>query len=193
VVFSSDLVFDGRVRSAYTEDVLPNPLNVYGATKADADRLVSLEWPGALVIRTSAFFGPWDEHNFAAQLTRALQQGACFRAPADTIVSPTYVPHLVQAVLDLLLDEAQGLWHVANAGEVSWFDFARTLAERMELPAEFVAPIEAAALWGPATRPRYSALASKYGQLLPPLDHAIDEYVRDVEWAARRTEQCVSR
>ena len=64
-VFSSDLVFDGEADEPYVEDARPDPLNVYGASKAAAERCVMAAHPGALVVRTAAFFSPYDEHNFA--------------------------------------------------------------------------------------------------------------------------------
>ncbi|HVG19301.1 MAG TPA: family 1 glycosylhydrolase, partial [Blastocatellia bacterium] len=64
LTFSSDLVFDGSKKEPYVEGDLASPLNVYGKSKAAAERGVLDVLPSALVIRTSAFFGPWDEYNF---------------------------------------------------------------------------------------------------------------------------------
>jgi dTDP-4-dehydrorhamnose reductase len=183
VTFSSDLVFDGRLERAYVEDDVPRPLNVYGATKAEAERRVRELLPGALVIRTSAFFGPWDEYNFLACLFRTLDSGAPFMAPADSTVSPTYVPDLVNATLDLLIDGEHGLWHLANEGAVTWYEFARRAAERGGRPAEGVVPVETAQVWGPAIRPRFSALSSRRGQLLRSLDEALGAYLYEARAA----------
>ena len=67
MTFSSDLVFDGTLDRPYVESDKVAPLGVYGRSKADAERRVLDSDPQALVIRTSAFFGPWDEHNFVVQ------------------------------------------------------------------------------------------------------------------------------
>src|SRR5919202_1239038 len=109
VTFSSDLVFDGRRSTPYTEEDAPRPLNVYGRSKAEAERLVLAAHPGALVVRTSAFFGPWDDHNFVTLALRELAEGRRVEAPHDQVVSPTYVPHLVDATLDLLIDGEHGI------------------------------------------------------------------------------------
>ena len=171
--------FDGRTDRPYLEGDLPCPLNVYGASKAEAEREVCAVMPGALVIRTSAFFGPWDDANMPSALFRSLNRGARYLAPSDTVVSPTYVPHLVHATLDLLIDGEGGVWHLANEGVVSWYEFACTLATRSGRRLDHIAPCDGAQLWGPVRRPFYSALASRRGTILPPLDDAVNEFLRD--------------
>jgi dTDP-4-dehydrorhamnose reductase len=76
----------------YVESDPPAPLNVYGRSKAEAERRVLECHPAALVVRTSAFFGPWDEYNYVALVLRALRAGKPFLAATDLVVSPTYVP-----------------------------------------------------------------------------------------------------
>jgi len=180
VTFSSDLVFDGQRDHPYTEDDVPRPLNVYGRSKAEAERLVLQMHPSALVVRTSAFFGPWDSFNFVSQTLRALATGRQVRAPIDAIVSPTYVPDLVHAVLDLMIDGERGLWHLANSDAVTWHDLACRVAELQGLDRSLIEPVPAADIWRPAIRPRYSALASNRGQLLRPLDDALRACLREM-------------
>jgi dTDP-4-dehydrorhamnose reductase len=92
VSFSSDLVFDGKKMAAYQETDQVNPLNVYGRSKAIAEKYILESCPDALVVRTSAFFGPWDNYNFLAAALQSCKKGVPFAAPKDVIVSPTYVP-----------------------------------------------------------------------------------------------------
>ena len=129
VSFSSDLVFDGTLGRPYVEADKVNPIGVYGLSKAKAERGVLNRFPGSLVIRTSAFFGPWDRHNF---LHKGLSSAALAEAlPASLdVVSPTYVPDLAHAVLELLIDGENGIWHLANNGSISWYDFARLAVEQ---------------------------------------------------------------
>ena len=104
VTFSSDLVFDGRKGCPYLEDNAVAPLSVYGRSKAEGERRVLETYPKALVVRTSAFFGPWDEHNFVAVTLAALERGEAVAVAADSVITPTYVPALVDTTLDLLID-----------------------------------------------------------------------------------------
>ncbi len=179
--FSSDLVFDGDKPTPYVESDQPRPLNAYGRSKLEAERRVLKLAPGALVIRTAAFFGPWDRHNFAAQAVRALQRGERWRAANDQLVSPTYVPDLVQAALNLLIDGECGLWHLTNDGAVSWARFAQMVAEAAGLDAGLVDAVPGAMLGQVAVRPRYSALQSERGLRMASLQDAVEQFLAEVE------------
>jgi dTDP-4-dehydrorhamnose reductase len=177
VTFSSDLVFNGKVRRPYFEHDRPCPINVYGATKAKAEQVVLNVLPKALVIRTSAFFSPWDEHNFAHAVIKALARGETFLAANDATISPTFVPDLVNAALDLLIDGECGVWHLANPGALSWSDFARMIAGEAGYDRERVEGRPTTSFGLDARRPSYSALQSERGTLLPPLEDAVTRFV----------------
>lgn len=169
VTFSSDLVFDGRKGTAYVESDAVRPGTVYGLSKARAEAQVLALAPQALVVRTSAFFGPWDAYNFARHVLDALARGEPFRASATAIISPTYVPDLCHAVLDLLIDGETGIRHLANQGALSWHQFATLVTERAGYDAAMVLPIH--------DEGANTALASERGAMLRPVDHAIDDFL----------------
>jgi dTDP-4-dehydrorhamnose reductase len=177
VTFSSDLVFGGEKQQPYVESDPVAPLSVYGETKADAERETLAAHPDALVVRTSAFFGPWDEWNFAHAALRDLAAGRSFAAPDDLTVSPTYVPDLVDETLDLLIDEEHGIWHLANRGEVTWAEFAALVATAAGIGDARVEPRPAASFGFLAPRPAYSVLGSERGALLEPLELAVSRFV----------------
>jgi dTDP-4-dehydrorhamnose reductase len=186
LTFSSDLVFDGKKGEPYVESDRARPLNVYGRSKLEAEREALNLNPAALIIRTSAFFGPWDEYNFLTAAMRALSRGERFIAAGDAVVSPTYVPDLVHASLDLLVDAEKGIWHLANEGATTWADFARSAADRAGLDASLIEARPAIAFNYAAPRPAFSALTSERGCLLPSLMDAVARYVLDCEvsWKA---------
>jgi dTDP-4-dehydrorhamnose reductase len=136
--------------------------------------------PGALVIRTSAFFGPWDQHDFLAHALLRLRAGQRFAAADDVLVSPTYVPDLADAALDLLIDGERGIWHLASLGAVSWAELARLAAERCGADAGLIDAVPAAELGWAAPRPAYSVLGSERGAIMPPLDDALGRYAAAV-------------
>ena len=173
--FSSDLVFNGETSIPYNETDPTSPLNVYGESKALADaRLLKMAFP--LVIRTAAFFSPFDPHNFAHDLVTSLRQGETFLASSAHQISPTYVPHLANIVLDLTIDRAHGLWHVSNGATLSWLDFAHELSAICGLNKRFIGSASPEELGWVATRPTHSGLQSVHGQLLPRLGHAFDAF-----------------
>ena len=176
--FSSDLVFDGTNDAPYTEQDDPNPLNAYGRSKlAMEERLAGLEGRH-LVIRTAAFFSAADTHNFAVHCLEALSRRTPFVAVSDCWVSPTYVPDLCRAALDLLIDGETGLWHATNGEAVNWHAFARRLAASTGTPEDTLTAGRAEDMDWRALRPGYSALSSKRGQLMPGLDCAIARFAQ---------------
>ncbi|HEX8611744.1 MAG TPA: family 1 glycosylhydrolase [Telluria sp.] len=176
VTFSSDLVFDGKGSAPYVESDRTAPLGVYGRSKADAEQRVLDADPNALVIRTSSFFGPWDEHNFVTRALAALDNGQRFIAASDITVSPTYVPDLVNTCLDLLIDKEKGLWHLTNSTAVTWAQLARMAAGAAGVDASLLESQPAARLGHSALRPVYSVLGSERAVLLPPLSDALERY-----------------
>jgi dTDP-4-dehydrorhamnose reductase len=178
VTFSSDLVFDGRADRPYVESDPVEPLNVYGRTKAEMERRVLALAPAALVIRTSAFFGPSDRANFVTRVLETLSAGRPVRAARDAVVSPTYVPDLVDHALDLLIDGAAGVWHVANSGALSWLAFARMAAAAAGFDSDAIEACDQTAS-AAAPRPSYSVLRSERGMVLPPLEDSLSRYVRE--------------
>jgi dTDP-4-dehydrorhamnose reductase len=174
--FSSDLVFDGEKTGVYLEDDPPAALNAYGRSKAAAEAAVLAVGGQALVVRTAAFFSPFDPHNFAQAVVRSLTARQPFQAAQDLVVSPTYTPDLVNAVLDLMIDRETGLWHLANAGAVSWAEFGARIGRACGLDERLVVPRPASALGWAAPRPRAAALASRRGRMMPDLDDAIGRF-----------------
>jgi dTDP-4-dehydrorhamnose reductase len=176
--FSSDLVFDGCGGRRRVESDPVGPLNVYGLCKAELERGLSERRGRFLVVRTAAFFSPFDRHNFAAAVVDQLRRGMDFRCADDLTVSPTYVPDLVDAALDLLIDGEVGLWHLANQGETTWAAFAADVARACGLDAGAVRGVPWRTLGYRARRPASVALASERGALMPPLADAIARFAR---------------
>ncbi|MBV8783792.1 MAG: sugar nucleotide-binding protein [Gammaproteobacteria bacterium] len=174
LTFSSDLVFDGTATEPYLESSEVAPLGVYGRSKAAAEALLSSSNPDALCVRTAAFFGYWGGSDFLVRALQALAAGEEFVALADVTVSPTYLPDLVHAALDLLIDGERGLWHLANRGALTWAEFAARAAELAGVDASTLIALPQARVGLAAPRPRYSALGSERGQLLPDLEDALE-------------------
>jgi dTDP-4-dehydrorhamnose reductase len=179
LTFSSDLVFDGRQDHPYTEDDPVSPLSVYGSSKAASEMIVLDRWARTLVVRTAAFFGPWDPDNFVTRTIEAFLAGESSIAADDEIISPTYVPDLASASLDLLIDDCRGVWHLTNEGALSWTDFGRAAAracgldpDRLDLRARTVQDTV-------AVRPRFSALTSRRGNPMPTLQSALERYAHE--------------
>ncbi|MDQ6625893.1 MAG: sugar nucleotide-binding protein [Verrucomicrobiota bacterium] len=179
VTFSSDHVFDGNKREPYVESDTPNALNVYGESKLLAEQQVLSIHPGALVIRPGKVFAPLEDYDFLRRNLRAIARGESVRVENDVVLTGTYLPDLVHATLDLLVDGERGIWHLANIGAVTPEQFLIAAADASQLN---VGHINGAPLWElnrAAPRAHFRALTSERGQLLPPLRDAIERYCRE--------------
>jgi len=179
MTFSSHLVFDGDKRLPYLESDKINPLNIYGKSKAEAEAAILLANPSTLIIRTSSFFGPWDEYNFVSNVVNTLSANKNFTAANDVFISPTYVPDLVNVSLDLLIDNEKGIWHLTNKGETSWADLAINVSQKAGLDTGLINSLPMHLLNWKAVRPNYSVLKTEKGIVLPSLENALTRYFQD--------------
>lgn len=186
ITFSSDLVFDGLKGEPYVESDPTAPLNIYGKSKAEGEKQVLQVNSHALVIRTSAFFGPWDKYNFVHWVASTLNNLQPVPVANDVYVSPTFVPDLVNVSLDLMIDDESGIWHLANSGAITWSDLAYETAKQFGNDPAFIQSIPLAQMALPARRPKFSVLGSEKGILMPSLGNALQRYFDEkrqfVEW-----------
>lgn len=181
VTFSSDLVFDGKKNNPYLESDSVAPINVYGASKAMAEERVMQANSSSLIVRTSAFFGPWDEYNFVYFVLDSLKNKRPITLAEDVKISPTYVPDLVHTTLDLLIDEANGIWNISNSGEISWYLLAKEVAQIGGYSPALFQPLPVTEMGWKASRPNYSVLTTERGFKLPSLDNALDRFFAEQE------------
>jgi len=185
VYVSTDYVFDGIKRTPYVESDAPNPVNVYGATKAAAEALVGW-FANSIVVRVSALFGIAGSSgkggNFVETMIAKARAGETPRVVNDIVTSPTSTADAAGLLLDLLgRDAPSGIYHLANEGSVSWREFADEIFARCGLSVR-AQPIHSRDFPAAARRPPYSALASE--RLLPlglrtrPWREALADYLR---------------
>ena len=186
VGFSSGLVFDGAKDGPYVESDATGPLGTYGKAKARAEASVLRAHPGALVVRTGQLFGPGGRGPALIGMVDALTKGRPFFADGDAVVSPTFVPDLVHAALDLLLDGTTGIVHLANEGQATWAGFARRVAAAAGLDPAWVRSRPVATLGGRALLPANSTLASERMWTMPTLEDALARFGGGLDTTAER-------
>jgi len=172
---STDYVFDGTSHAPYDETSMPNPLSVYGRAKLGGEERVRATLPRHMVVRTGYVFGGGTDY-LTTQLAQ-LRRGEPARGIADRVGTPTFVGHLAERLLPLLLTGRWGTYHLAGPEVASWHD----VLQRCRALGGFDAPAEpqaAADLGLAAPRPMRSALVSSYLTHLdvapmPPLDDGL--------------------
>jgi dTDP-4-dehydrorhamnose reductase len=177
---STDYVFDGEGDRPYREDDATGPRSVYGRTKLAGEEAVRAVAPDSLILRTSWVYGRG--RNFVASILAQAQRGGPLRVVEDQRGCPTSARSLAEGLRALVERGASGLYHLAGAGESTWWELARValdLTGRREVP---VARIRTEELELDAPRPRYSVLdcgkAAAAGVRLPDWREALHLHLR---------------
>ena len=190
---STDYVFDGSSGSRYVETDATAPVNVYGRSKLEGEAAVRACNPRHLIVRTSWVHSPFGQ-NFVKSMLRLAGERAELRVVDDQIGSPTYAPHLAEAVLNMArrvsrAGAQEGIWgtyHAAGSGAVSWCGLAREVCRvsaSLGGPSAPVVAITTADYPTAARRPANSRLdCSKlehaFGLRLPDWHIGVAECVR---------------
>ena len=180
---STDFVFDGKKNALYTESDIPNPLNFYGKTKLEGEKMAGT-LDRYLVIRTSWLYGSHGR-NFVDTIIQKAETENALRVVDDQIGSPTYTVDLTRAIAKLLQDMdkvGSGIVHVANKDMVSWFDYAREILTISGLNGIELNSIKSSELDRPAKRPAFSVLDTYHfetmtGYSLRNWKEALKEYI----------------
>lgn len=159
VHFSTDYIFDGAGTRPYPEDHPANPINNYGATKWEGEKLIAASGCRFLIVRTAWIFGRNGE-NFVKKILKRALAGATLQAPVDQVGSPTNAGDVAGAILRLLDAGATGVYHFTNSGSCSRYEQARTILQLYGLNNS-VEPAKNDSLPTPAKRPHYSVLECK--------------------------------
>jgi len=167
VHFSTDYVFDGTGASAWKESDGVSPVNYYGETKLEGEKLIVASQCKHLIFRTSWVYAA-KGNNFAKTMLRLAKERQTLNIIADQIGVPTSAELLADVAVHalqktLINPHLCGIYHLAPAGETSWYeyatyviDFARVNGE--SLTVESINPIATTEFPTPARRPLNSRL-----------------------------------
>lgn len=170
--YSTDYVFDGTKGAPYVEEDLPNPINVYGASKLAGEQAIQASGASFLILRTSWVYGS-RRSNFVRTIQRLAKEGGELNVVCDQFGTPTHCQTIIRNTLKLIeaaergkLSGLQGwqrrsdLFHLSDIGEVSRYQFAKAVVEHMSLiePPD-LRSIRTTDLQTGAQRPRNSALS----------------------------------
>lgn len=178
---STDYVFDGRARAPYPEDAEPNPLGVYARSKLDGERLCAAHAPRHAIVRVAGLYAEGGSRgkggSFIDRVLGQARRGEALRVVGDQVTAPTWARDVAETLVRLFPrwlggDAPPGIYHVTNAGECSWYEFARAAVDLAGITAS-VTPVPSTTFPTTAPRPAYSILANSRLAALgePPLRH----------------------
>ena len=195
VHYSTDYVFDGTKQGPWTEQDIPAPLSVYGATKLDGEEAILQTGGKVLIFRTSWVYGPHGS-NFLLTMLRLARQRDSLSIVSDQIGSPTTSIELARATHAVVsgvmtgqfgeTEEWAGLYHMTCSGSVSWCGFAQAIFDHsgklLDGKVPVVTPITSAEYPTAAKRPHNSVLSNakldaSFGVRLASWEAALDTVI----------------
>jgi dTDP-4-dehydrorhamnose reductase len=180
VHISTDYVFDGKKTVPYKENDLPSPISVYGTTKLMGERAVLEKNPSSLIVRAQWLYGKGGE-NFITKVVNIAKQSGTLRVVNDQRGSPTYARDLAEPLIALIEKGKSGIYHLANSGSCTWFEFAGEIFRLLEIDTAII-PISSEELERKAKRPSYSVFdmwkfQKDTGLKIRPWQEALREYL----------------
>jgi len=186
---STDFVFDGEA-GPYKESVRPNPLSYYGRSKLAGENYARgagmNQWS---IVRTVLVYGVGEKlqrSNFVWWLKENLEAGKSVRIVTDHWRTPTYAPDLAQGIEKIVRYRKHGVYHVSGRAYYSVYEFARVIAETLDLDASLIIPTDSTTFKQAAPRPSKSGFIilkaeSELGYTPHTTQQAILEMVKEVE------------
>lgn len=182
---STDFVFDGKKSAPYTEEDLPNPINIYGESKLKGEKFIEEILEKFVIVRSSWLFGKYGT-NFVNTILESTKREKEIEVVTDQIGSPTYTKDLATAIIKLaecIIDKSTfGLYHITNSGSISWHKYAEEIMEYANIVDVKIIPITSGELNRLAKRPEMSILdRGRYqkttGDKMRNYKEALKEYI----------------
>ena len=159
IFLSTDAVFEGELNKKYDESDLPKPVNYYGMTKLNAEKIV-LEKPTNVVLRTAVVYGWHEKSRFTNWILEYLKQNKTVDPFIDQFNTPTLVDDLVKSILKIIEKDISGLFHATGKTCINRYDFAVKLAKSFGYDEKLVFPVTSQEKKQDAPRPNNTCLDS---------------------------------
>ena len=155
---STDYVFDGTGTNPYKENDQTTPVNFYGQTKLMGELKALKENEDSIIIRTAWVYSSFG-NNFVKTMMRLMSERQTIGVVNDQYGCPTYAADLAAAIMQIITSNkfVAGIYHYSNKGKISWYDFAKEIAQQINSNC-LVSGITTAQFPTPAARPSYSVL-----------------------------------
>ena len=166
--FSTDFVFKGDRDVIYSETDTADPVNKYGWSKLKGEEYINNTVDNALIIRVSWLYGP-NGRNFVSIISKLMQEKNELNIVSDQFGKTTYTIDVVEATINLIENKAKGIYHFANDGASSRYEFTKEIYEILRKQKDFtcdIKPMKACDYPDPTPRPTWSVLGTdKYTEL----------------------------
>ncbi len=171
---STDYVFNGNADKPYQPDDATDPINYYGYTKLEGEKLALKNCSNTIIIRTSWVYSEFG-HNFVKTMWRLMKEKNEINVVCDQYGSPTYAADLSEIIMKIVSRQfgnqksksenisvgnyqiPSGIYHYSNEGEISWYDFAVAIKNEIQSSCT-INPVSTSQFLTLAKRPHYSVM-----------------------------------
>lgn len=160
IYLSTDAVFDGKLNKKYIENDEPNPINYYGKTKLEAERIILNSSKNNVILRTSVIYGWHKKSRFTNWIIQSLTDNKVVDPYVDQYNTPTLVDDLAKAIMKIIDLRISGLYHATGKTCLNRYEFALILADKFGLDKNLVKPVTAKEKRQIAPRPVATCLNS---------------------------------
>lgn len=184
VYISTGAVFDGAKSAGYTENDLPNPLNIYGKSKLEGEKFISALLTKYYIARAGWMIGGYKkDKKFVWKIIQLLGTQKEIPVVVDKVGSPTFTGDFAKGLLTIISTGRYGIYHCVNKGICSRFDIASKIVEFLGKKDVVLKPVTSDAFALPAPRANSEALINYNLSLLGldnirPWEDALKEYLR---------------
>lgn len=188
VYVSTDYVFDGLGEEPHLEEKETEPINYYGYTKEQGEKIVKEMIHNYFIVRTSWVYG-LNGDNFVKTMLKLAETKKEISVVSDQVGAPTYTKDLAEFIINLVQTNNYGTYHGVNEGYCSWYLFAKSIFEKCEIDIQ-VQPIFTENYPTKAKRPlncRLSKDNTEKGGInrLPYWEDALERYIKELLFSKR--------
>ncbi len=198
--YSTDYVFKGDADQPYSEEIEPEPVNIYGQSKRAGESVIALVGPEHLIFRTAWVYGMRGS-NFLITMLNLMRKNKSISVVSDQIGAPTWTRQIAEATAVAIAKctvggqfrpgARSGIYHMTCNGQTSWFGFAQKISELAIsnglLPDSYreIRPVRTAEYPTAAARPNYSLLShekieKEFDVCLPDWESALEMCLSDM-------------
>lgn len=169
---STDFVFNGTLDRPYRETDAPRPLSIYGKTKLAGERALAASGCRHAIVRVQWTYGGAGQ-NFVTKFLQRADGADELLMVADQHGSPTCTQDVAGALIELLRQRAEGLYHYAASGYATRFEVAKAVLEETGMTEKTLKPCRTADFPAAARRPLNSRFDCRRidGRLTRPRPH----------------------
>ncbi len=181
IYISTDYVFDGKGTRPWEPDDERHPLNIYGQTKYEGELAVQSALDKYFIVRIQWVYGV-NGKNFVKTMLRLAETNTRINVVNDQFGSPTFTFDLAKLLADMVVTDKYGIYHAANDGICTWYEFACEIFKQAGIDIETV-PVSSAEFPAKAKRPENSRmnqdkLTENGFERLPSWQDALQRYLK---------------